>query len=258
MVQVLQGSQAQDIRNTHLPRLSTYGIMKGSPREVIHAYLEALVGAGCIDVVGDEYPKLQITEFGEQVMRRRTTVRLPLQPSPPSSVPAMPRQDAAAPGGDLRMPPGAVPSLQPGVLAPDGDPDGDPVLLQRLQCAAQGRWRKARRCQPTPSHTTAPCGSWRSVGRPIARASCRFTASARRRLANTATLCWTRSALTWPPDGRMLSRDAHPQRPHDPAGAGGLSTRIFPIATLPGSASVMISPAPDRPGLRLQPVDFPR
>ena len=131
VVQVLQGSQAQDIRNTHLPRLSTYGIMKGSPREVIHAYLEALVGAGCIDVVGDEYPKLQITEHGEQVMRRRKTVRLPL----PSSVPAMPRQDAAAPGGDLRRPPGAVPSLQPGVLAPapDGDPDGDPVLLQRLQ-----------------------------------------------------------------------------------------------------------------------------
>ena len=79
-----------------------------------------------IDIVGDEYPKLQLTELGEQVMRRRTTVRLPLPPpSFPSGVPAMPRQGAA--------PPGAVPSLQPGVLAPDGDPDGDPVLLQRLQ-----------------------------------------------------------------------------------------------------------------------------
>ena len=127
VVQVLQGSRARDIRNTHLRELSTYGIMKDSPREVIHAYLEALVGAGCIDIVGDEYPKLQLTELGEQVMRRRKTVRLPLLPTSPSpsSVPAMPRRDAA--------PPGAVPSLQPGVQAPDGDPDGDPVLLQRLQ-----------------------------------------------------------------------------------------------------------------------------
>ena len=60
--QVLQGSRAREIRGTHLAQLSTYGILKGLPREMIDAYLEALISTGCIDVVGDEYPKLEITD----------------------------------------------------------------------------------------------------------------------------------------------------------------------------------------------------
>ena len=143
VVQVLQGSRARDIRSTNLPQLSTYGILKDSPRDTINAYLEALIDAGCIDIVGDEYPKLQITDLGEQVMRRRKTVRLPPLPG----APAPPRQGAAPVGlpapANHQGPPAAIPSLTPGPLtpagdppavqAPGGEPDGDAVLLQRLQ-----------------------------------------------------------------------------------------------------------------------------
>ena len=143
VIQVLQGSQAREIRDSHLRQLSTYGILKGSPREMIEAYIDALIGADCIRIVGDEYPKLQITDTGEAVMRRRKHVSLPLLPG----APATPRQAAvpsAAPAGPSPLSQtGAVPSLTPGVFAPaerqppsetpQTEPDCDPVLLQRLQ-----------------------------------------------------------------------------------------------------------------------------
>lgn len=141
VIQVLQGSRAREIRNTHLRELSTYGILKGSPRDMIEAYLDALIGADCIRIVGDEYPKLQITDTGEAVMRRRKHVSLPL----PSRAPATPPQAAAPPSAPASSPgqTATMPSLTPGVYAPaeppppsetpDSEPDYDPVLLQRLQ-----------------------------------------------------------------------------------------------------------------------------
>ena len=143
VVQVLQGSRAREIRGTHLSQLSTYGILKDAPREVIDAYLEALISAGCIEVVGDEYPKLEITEHGQAVMRRQQEVQLPLPPV----VEPKPRQ-AAAPARQPRPAgregvAGAIPSLTPDVLAasdfpassqgPAPEAECDPVLLQRLQ-----------------------------------------------------------------------------------------------------------------------------
>ena len=144
VVQVLQGSRAREIRGTHLSQLSTYGILKGSPREMIDAYLEALIGAGCIDVVGDEYPKLEITEHGQAAMRRQQDLQLPLLPDAGTA----PRQ-AAPPLPGPRPVPGeapapAIPSLAPDVLsatdvqtpeqpATEIEPEYDAVLLQRLQ-----------------------------------------------------------------------------------------------------------------------------
>ena len=136
VVQVLQGSRAREIRDTHLMRLSTYGILKDTPREMIDAYLEALIGAGCIDVVGDEYPKLEITDHGQAVMRRQQSIQLPLLPDGTAAPPAQPRPAAEREGFA-----GAVPSLTPDVLAaadfqtpaPAPEPECDPILLQRLQ-----------------------------------------------------------------------------------------------------------------------------
>ena len=143
VVQVLQGSRAREIRGTHLSQLSTYGILKGSPREMIDAYLEALIGAGCIDVVGDEYPKLEITDHGQAVMRRQQDVQLPLLPD----VGTAPRQAAPPLPGHRPVPneasAPAIPSLAPDVLsaadfqnsspATETEPEYDAVLLQRLQ-----------------------------------------------------------------------------------------------------------------------------
>ena len=124
VVQVLQGSRAREIRDTHLSQLSTYGILKGAPREMIDAYLEALIGAGCIDIVGDEYPKLEITDHGQAVMRRQQEVQLPLPPV----VEAKSRQAA----GPARQP---RPAGHEGIAGaiPSPAPQSDPALLQRLQ-----------------------------------------------------------------------------------------------------------------------------
>lgn len=110
VVQVLQGSRAREIRDTHLSRLSTYGILKNLPRPMLNAYLDALIGAGCIDIVGDEYPKLEMTAHGQAVMHRQHRIQAAFP-----EVGTTPRQ-AAAP----------LPSQAP-------EPECDPVLLQRLQ-----------------------------------------------------------------------------------------------------------------------------
>jgi ATP-dependent DNA helicase RecQ len=102
VVQVLMGSQVKEIRSTSLARLSTYGILKGTPRPVIEAYLEALLAADCVQVIGDEFPKLDLTARGQAVMRRQQTVQLVLPDASPAP---------AAPLPTLRGPAPAVPSL---------------------------------------------------------------------------------------------------------------------------------------------------
>jgi ATP-dependent DNA helicase RecQ len=93
VVQVLMGSRAKDIRDTHLARLSTYGILKGIAKDVIERYLEALLDADCVDVVGEDYPKLELTRRGGAVMRRQQVVHLPFDArtavAPPPSVPRL-------------------------------------------------------------------------------------------------------------------------------------------------------------------------
>ncbi len=143
VVQVLLGSRAREIRGTHLSRLSTYGILKGSPRPMIDAYMDALIGADCIDVAGDEYPKLKMTDHGQAVMRRQQSVRLPLLPEAGTTshraAEPPPRPRPAGREGFT----GVVPSLTPEVIsaaefqaapqASEPELECDPVLLQRLQ-----------------------------------------------------------------------------------------------------------------------------
>jgi ATP-dependent DNA helicase RecQ len=94
VVQVLMGSRAKDIRETPLARLSTYGILKGISKEVIERYIEALLDADCVDVVGEDYPKLELTQLGGAVMRRQQMLHLPFETRPavavlPRSVPKL-------------------------------------------------------------------------------------------------------------------------------------------------------------------------
>jgi ATP-dependent DNA helicase RecQ len=107
ILQVLLGSQSKDIRDTSLVRLSTYGILKGTPRPVIETYLEALLEADCLQVQGDEFPKLELTERGQAVMRRQQTIHLVLPDTP-----------AATPAGARVGEKVAVPSLTPEVVLP--------------------------------------------------------------------------------------------------------------------------------------------
>jgi ATP-dependent DNA helicase RecQ len=120
VVQVLLGSQASDIVNSYLSRLSTYGLLKGASRSTLDVYLDALIEAECIRIVGDEFPKLDLTLLGQAVMRRQQRVLLAL---PGLTAPAAPKPSTAT---TLRNQPSptasaiamAVPSLTPEVVRP--------------------------------------------------------------------------------------------------------------------------------------------
>jgi ATP-dependent DNA helicase RecQ len=129
VMQVLMGSRVREIRDTHLQRLSTYGILKGTSREVLDAYLGALVEADCVAIVGDEFPKLDLTPLGGAVMRRQQTISL-----------ALPERLAPRQPMDRRSP--AVPRLSPEVVvaAPSlpeagavADLEPDAALFERLR-----------------------------------------------------------------------------------------------------------------------------
>jgi ATP-dependent DNA helicase RecQ len=129
VIQVLMGSRAREIRDTHLQRLSTYGILKGTSREVIDTYLGALVEADCVAIVGDEFPKLDLTPLGGTVMRRQQTILL-----------ALPEMRAPQKPVARQLP--DVPRLSPDVVVaapspPDAgvvaDSEPDVVLFERLR-----------------------------------------------------------------------------------------------------------------------------
>ena len=141
VIQVLMGSRAQAIRDTHLERLSTYGILKGMPRPVIETYLEALVEADCIAIIGDEFPKLDITRLGGGVMRRQETVVLALPDAMgrPEAAPPSVRTRAVAPGRGME-----IPSLSPDVVVEaetqrEAEPDEDLLNRLRMQRTALAR-----------------------------------------------------------------------------------------------------------------------
>ncbi len=125
VVQVLMGSRAKDIRDSHLARLSTYGILKGTSKEMIERYMEALLDADCVEVVGEDYPKLELTRLGGAVMRRQQMVRLPfdvkLAKTAPSSVPRVTPTVVEAPEMGAAGAPAAMPA----------EPDAD--LYERLR-----------------------------------------------------------------------------------------------------------------------------
>ena len=205
VTQVLQGSRTREIRNTNLSQLSTYGILKGSTRELIDAYLDALIGAGCIDIVGNEY--LRTSDY--RARRGRDAA--------PGDCPAAALANCTGCGlAGRRIVRFACPSQSPG---PDRDhfvsdprrastggsstAGGSTGRRTRLRppcfCSAfrRGavRWRRPSHCRPTASSRTVARGNWSSGIRPIPKRCCRFTASARRRPENTATSTGTDSRL---------------------------------------------------------------
>jgi ATP-dependent DNA helicase RecQ len=117
VMQVLMGSRAREIRDSHLTRLSTYGILRGTPRPTLEAYVDALVEAECVCIVGDEFPKLDLTPRGWAVMRRQQSVQLalPVVDTPVVS-PALVGHVQAVPAAT--PPVVSVPSLTPEVVVP--------------------------------------------------------------------------------------------------------------------------------------------
>ncbi|MDT5296074.1 MAG: ATP-dependent helicase RecQ, partial [Acidobacteriota bacterium] len=74
----LRGSRSAKLSQTGLDQLSTYGILSGMTQDEILLYVDALVAAGCLHMMGGAYPTVSVTQLGNEVMRERETVRLGL------------------------------------------------------------------------------------------------------------------------------------------------------------------------------------
>jgi len=76
IAQVLAGSQDKAVLKFGLERIQTYGALADRKQPYIKQLLDALLDAGCLQAVGDEYPTLAITEYGGEVLHRRESVLL--------------------------------------------------------------------------------------------------------------------------------------------------------------------------------------
>ena len=75
----LRGSASRVVLNARLNELSTYGLLKDMPQDLILIFIEALVSAGCLSLTKGQYPTVSITDFGNQVMLEKKQVQLGLQ-----------------------------------------------------------------------------------------------------------------------------------------------------------------------------------
>lgn len=131
VVLVLMGSRAKEIRGTHLTQLTTYGILRGTPRSEIDTHVEALLEADCLQVVGDEFPKLELTELGQAVMRRQQLVELAL----PRQAPLVISRSAAPDTVSIALP-SATPQVLTALSVSDeqaSDAICDSALFERLR-----------------------------------------------------------------------------------------------------------------------------
>ena len=95
-VRLLRGSRDQRVLQLGLDKLPTYGVMSGTDRALIRAYIDYLVERGYLRLDGAEYPVLRTTPLARQVLFQGEqvcyTFRRPDQQQPP------PRpKEAAAP-----------------------------------------------------------------------------------------------------------------------------------------------------------------
>ena len=74
----LRGSAAKQILKGGLNELSTYGLLRDMAHEELELYIDALIEAGCLKVIGKQYPTVSTTELGDRVMREQQQVELAL------------------------------------------------------------------------------------------------------------------------------------------------------------------------------------
>lgn len=72
--QVLTGANTQRIRQLNLQELSTYGLMRGSSQKNVSGLIDYLTAAGFLKATAGQYPVLQLTQTGADVLRGNTKV----------------------------------------------------------------------------------------------------------------------------------------------------------------------------------------
>jgi ATP-dependent DNA helicase RecQ len=76
VVAVLRGDDTDNVRQRGHDQLSTYGLLKGTPKPTLRDWVFQLIGQGALVQAGDEYPVLKLTKASWEVMRGERQVRL--------------------------------------------------------------------------------------------------------------------------------------------------------------------------------------
>ena len=71
IVDILRGSEAQNVLRAGFDSLSTYGIMKEAPRTFVHAVLDALIDEGYLAVSDGKYPVVSCTPQGGGFLKEK-------------------------------------------------------------------------------------------------------------------------------------------------------------------------------------------
>jgi ATP-dependent DNA helicase RecQ len=71
IIDILRGSESQNVLRFGFDSLSTYGIMKDVPRTFAHAVLEALIESGHLKVSDSKYPVVSCTQQGREFLKAR-------------------------------------------------------------------------------------------------------------------------------------------------------------------------------------------
>ena len=74
----LRGSAAKQLTKARLNELSTYGLLRDMPHDELEIYIDALIAAGCLKIMGRQYPTVATTDLGDRVMREQEQVVLAL------------------------------------------------------------------------------------------------------------------------------------------------------------------------------------
>ncbi len=74
----LRGSAAKQIVKARLNELSTYGLLRDLRDEDLQLYIDALIDADCLKVLGKQYPTISTTDLGDRVMREQERINLKL------------------------------------------------------------------------------------------------------------------------------------------------------------------------------------
>jgi ATP-dependent DNA helicase RecQ len=78
LVGTLRGSAAKQVVKARLNELSTYGLLREMADDELELYIDALLAAGCLKIIGRQYPTISNTDLGDRVMREQELVELAL------------------------------------------------------------------------------------------------------------------------------------------------------------------------------------
>ncbi len=76
VIDVLKGSNNKRIRELNFNKLSTYGLMKEYDKETLKDMISSLISDGYINIVGDKYPVLNISQSGYSVLKGNESVKI--------------------------------------------------------------------------------------------------------------------------------------------------------------------------------------